>query len=84
MCPDFVIFQDDIPSKKAASNGLTSKFEVRVTKTITESFLVEAEDWRRLKISCSKATSSLTEQKKVKTSMTLMRSMMMAHQNESP
>jgi len=45
MCPDFVIFQDDIPSKKAASNGLTSKFEVRVTKTITESFLVEAEDW---------------------------------------
>ena len=45
MCPDFVIFQDDIPSKKAASNGLTSKFEVRVTRTITESFLVEAEDW---------------------------------------
>ena len=45
MCPDFVIFQDDIPSKKAASNRLTSKFEVRVTKTITESFLVEAEDW---------------------------------------
>jgi len=44
MCPDFVIFQDDIPSKKAASNGLTSKFEVRVTRTITESFLVEAED----------------------------------------
>ena len=45
MCPDFVIFQDDIPSKKAASNGLTSKFEVRVTRTITESFLVEAKDW---------------------------------------
>ena len=45
MCPDFVIFQDDIPSKKPASNGLTSKFEVRVTRTITESFLVEAEDW---------------------------------------
>jgi len=45
MCPDFVIFQDDIPSKKAASNGLTSKFEVRVTRTITKSFLVEAEDW---------------------------------------
>lgn len=45
MCPDFVIFQDDIPSKKAASNGLTSKFEVRVTRTITESFLVEADNW---------------------------------------
>jgi len=45
MCPDFVIFQDDIPSKKAASNGLTSKFEVRVTRTITESFFVDAEDW---------------------------------------
>ena len=45
MCPDFVIFQDDIPSKKAASNGLTSKFEVRVTRTITESFIVEADDW---------------------------------------
>ena len=45
MCPDFVIFQDDIPSKKPASDRATSKFEVRVTRTITESFLVEAKDW---------------------------------------
>ena len=79
MCPDFVIFQDDIPSKKPASNGPTSKFEVRVTRTITESFLVEAKDWEE--------AEDIVQQgdiKKAKTSMTLMRSMMMAHQNESP
>ena len=43
MCPDFVIFQDDIPSKKPAPKA--TKFEVRVTRTITESFLVDADDW---------------------------------------
>jgi len=43
MCPDFVIFQDDIPSKKPSSKA--TKFEVAITSTVTNYYLVEADDW---------------------------------------